>query len=433
MSKKTANSAILLLVTGGVLIGLFYLFFLSSPMYNWTESYADYDDLPYGTSVFKRLVERRTPEGNFMAIRDSIQMRVNADTLPAKSNYVLIGRELFLDSAETDFILQFVKKGHNAFIISRYFNASLLDSLLDVDNELQWHTKDEDRPLNSLTDTTITLNLYGGKEVFDRPVACTYVRDNLPLYRSWMHFRENVMSRDEQAVEVLGYFNGFYANFIRVQYGEGHFYLHTTPLAFTNYHLLDEDHFNYVNRSMALLGEGSVIWDDYNRNFQWEGAGQGNRPRYEHDDGPLAFILSQRGLRWAWFTLIAIGIVYLLFGARRKQRPIKVIHGLTNTSVDFAETIGTMFRMEKDHRKLTRLKMRLFKAHIRERYKLRSPAEGQPITPYLERLSERSNVPYAELENIFTAYERIVNREDPDGKGLVIFHNLLRAFYAKAR
>lgn len=434
MSGKKNNSAVWIIASAILLVVLFYMFFMSSPIYNWSESYSDSDELPYGSSVFKGLVERRTADDLFYTFKDSIERSIDIDTLPEASNYVVIGRELYLDSAETDFLMQFVRNGHNAFIYSRYFTGSLIDTLMQVEYEYDWYENiSDERPLNALTDTSITLNLYAGKEVFEHPVACTYVRDNTPLYRSWMHFRENIKGREFEEIEVLGYFNGYYANYVRIPYGKGYFYLHSTPLAFTNYHLLNEENFNYVNNSIAWMGDGAVLWDDYNRNFQWEGAGNASAPGYEHDDGPLAFILSERSLRWAWFILLGIGLLYLLFGARRRQRPIKVVHGLSNTSVDFAETIGTMFRMEKDHRKLTRLKMRLFKAHIRERYKLRVPAEGEPLEPYLERLSERSHVPLEELKNIFSAYDRIIGRDDPDGRGLVIFHGMLRDFYAKAR
>lgn len=430
---KSKRSIISIALAAAIIaLTVFLIVFFTDKSYNWTENYSPDDDLPYGASIFKSLIESDAGAG-FVNIEDSLALRLNPDSVAPGSNYILIGREVYLDSSEISTLVKFVEKGNNAFIISHSFSNALLDSLLEVDVDEQNFNR---RILESVEDTSVVFNLYASGELMPGGLECTYLRDNIPLVRNWTFFRWPLTTRQMADVDVLGYLNGYHPNYIRFRYGSGSFYLHSSPLAFSNYNLLREETFDYVNKTMAWRNEGVTYWDDYNRFFQWEAAATGSTGggSYQHDDGPLAFILAERSLRWAWFVLLATGFLYLAFATRRKQRPVPVIHQPANTSVEFAETIGSLFRMEKNHHKLTRLKMRLFLAHILERYHVRLLDEGdQEHEAAMKTLAERSNIPLTELEELLRTFVKVTGEDDPRGRGLIEFDRQLRRFYDQAR
>ena len=123
----------------------------------------------------------------------------------------------------------------------------------------------------------------------------------------------------------------------------------------------------------------------------------------------------------------------MVFGAKRKQRSIPVIHPLKNTSLDFAETIGTMFRMENDHAKLLRLKMRLFKAFVRERYGLKTSVDREDEPGLIRQLGERADLPVEQVEEVFSFFHEYNERKELEAFDLVRFHQKLEQFYQNAR
>jgi len=90
---------------------------------------------------------------------------------------------------------------------------------------------------------------------------------------------------------VLGCQNGDSTriNFIKVQYRNGSFLLHTQPTAFTNFHLLKKDHFEYAEQVLSYLPKTDLFWYTKNQNGALI------------SDSPMRYILSQSALKWAWY------------------------------------------------------------------------------------------------------------------------------------
>ena len=63
----------------------------------------------------------------------------------------------------------------------------------------------------------------------------------------------------------LGYSSEKYPNLIAVNSIKGTFFLHTAPIAFTNFFLLYENNRQYFEKLMSLLPADAkkVVWDEY--------------------------------------------------------------------------------------------------------------------------------------------------------------------------
>ena len=79
----------------------------------------------------------------------------------------------------------------------------------------------------------------------------------------------------------------------------------------------------------------------------------------------MRYILSQPALRWAWNLALLTLLIFMIFNAKRRQRIVKVIKPLRNTTVEFTRTIGNLYYETKDHQNIIDKKITYFFEKIR--------------------------------------------------------------------
>ncbi len=410
-----------------LLLLIFFIFLQKNGRrFNWRETYTETSQEPYGTYITHQLLQNYFPGQAFSDMEESIAETFNDSTIGG--NYVFIGEALYLDTTSLDQLLTFVGRGGNAFISSKTVPYDLMEYLYpEPCNETQW----EDYYFRS--DTIVSLN------VFHRDLADSLGYDYKYIYYGdvqeyqW-HFIDSIFFCDENYSMVeLGGIDDGYINFAKIPYAGGSFYLHTNPIAFTNIQMLDELGLAYSSRVFSHLEEGPIYWDAFSRTEEAVGrrynqmAGHGERDPAE---GPLKYVLSQPSLTWAWYLLLALGLLYLFFHAKRKQRIIPVLEENSNTSLAFISTIGRLYFLQNDHRKLSLQKIRLFRNFIRERYNLAISPEDESFIP---KLVARSEVPDAVVEKIALMSRNIKGSSFVSEKTMVEFHQVLDMFYKNCK
>ncbi|HMK05885.1 MAG TPA: hypothetical protein VK476_00025, partial [Flavobacterium sp.] len=164
---------------------------------------------------------------------------------------------------------------------------------------------------------------------------------------------------DAKNTTVLGYqkSDSLRANFIKVNFEQGAFYLHTQPAAFTNFHLLKGNHYQYAEKVLSYVPKkGDVFWfikDQDEDNML---------------NSPLSYIFSQPALMWAWYFFLIGMLVFMIFNAKRKQRIVPIITSLNNTTIDFTKSIGNLYYQEGDHDNIIEKKIIYFLERIRNEY-----------------------------------------------------------------
>ncbi|NJO01590.1 MAG: hypothetical protein HC880_07780 [Bacteroidia bacterium] len=233
---------------------------------------------------------------------------------------------------------------------------------------------------------------------------------------NWSYFNFGTCELGAE-VENLGSFKNFYLNFVRIPYGEGYFYLHSSPILFTNYHLSEEKKLEYAQKVFAHLPQKTFYWDEFNKVLHQD----------DNDDrGPLEYILSQPSLRWAWYLMLAGVMLYFVFYSKRRQRAIPVLAAQINSSVDFAETIGRLYYQTENHAKLAKHQFNLWLAYIRRNYNMHSP---EVELAFKERLSLKTGAPPELIASIFNTYDKLRRRTEVTREDLIGFYQLLDKFY----
>lgn len=430
------KNKILLLALAVVLVGAMLVMIMFNENHDWRMSYKPDNEEPYGVDVLSQIFEET---GDYEIISDTIYNQLDEN---ASGNYVFVGRTVYLDSLELDFLMRFVERGGRAYIASSQQNYKLMDTLFSVptfSNEYYTNNRRATRYqhfLRSVNDTLITGTLeiedttnYHWQHVYNQKVVPHY----------WNYFNNEIYSSDpSEELTLKGFFEDseygeFNINFISRPYGEGVFNFHSNPEVFTNYYLLDENNFRYAQHFFGDMKEGTVYFDENNQNYQYTGPSSSSSASPENE-GPLSFIMTQPALRWAWYLLLSGGLLYLIFGSKRRQRVIPVLEPNNNTSIEFAETVSQLYIRQKDHRKICMTKMKLFLAFIRERYGLSTKTNNKQETELLiRRIANLSEVDQKHVEKIFQSDKDIIKAYEVTNKMLVDFHHLVEHFYQNCK
>ena len=418
------------ILLGAVIIGMTilfaYLFGNSMSQVNWREDYVETNKGPFGTYLSLKLLEEYFPENGVTILTEKISSVLDSAEMPA--NYVFVGGDMYMDSLSEAALVRFVEKGNKAFITSKAPPMDLMRQVFeDYCGDFYWGN------YSIVYDSSAYFNLqHPDLSLGDSILDIVYEEKFDTTYYSWHYFPEDLMCAENEHLVSLGSMNDGLDNFIKVDYGKGSFYFHTNPILYTNSVLkIMPEGLEYAHRSFAHLQEGEIYWDKRSRIWHYDSNQDWwkNKKTFE-SDGPLKYILAQPSLAWAWYLALALGLLYLLFRAKRQQRVIPVTEPNRNTSLEFISTIGRMYFVQGNHRKLALDKMKLFLVYVREHYKIQTKILDEQ---FIQQLAVKSEVSTDLLKKIIDINRNIEASGFLSEEMLISFHNILDQFYKNCK
>lgn len=242
-------------------------------------------------------------------------------------NIVII--ETDIDTESWKKIMDQVSKGSDAMLVISSMPKQISDSIGFYDSEISF----EEENVLKLT---------------DQKYKNDFIQlDKFPSGRGFSFIKPGV--------EVLGKTveskNTDQANFIKVKFGKGNFYVHTEPLFLTNYYLLKPGNVKYAQDVFSYLQDRETLWfvDNNTKTSRFF----------------MRFVLGNPALKYAWWIFLGGLILFILFNAKRKQRIVPVIEALRNTSLDFVKSIGNLYLQEGDFHDMMAKKAQYFLNKVR--------------------------------------------------------------------
>ena len=397
------------LVGGLLLIGVIWYFAQDkSQFYKWSHEYDIEGENPYDMKILYNLLDNKF---DFKVLKERITRELPVDEPVAeKITYLYIGKRPEYTEEEAWHLRNFVKSGGNAFVITSNIQDSLAEILFypeDCGSATTW---------NGRNPGIYTEKVYAGfkhPSINDHYYEYQYVSNQYSAKCQWKYIPKGAFCNSikrENPIAALGTFvvagkdNNTYNNFMRLQVGKGYFYFHTNPIMFTNMYMVDSAGFEYGNYVFSHVNTENVFWD---RESLSSPQNRTNKRRDKPDIpalSPLEYIFSQPSLRWSWFLLLILGVVFVLFGAKRRQRKIPVLQSNRNTSLEFVETIGSLYFQQQDHKGIIKKQMQLFLAHLRQRYNLVTHDLDDRL---INRIATRSKVDVQIINDVFVEYFRL--------------------------
>ncbi|MGO4772975.1 DUF4350 domain-containing protein [Flavobacterium sp. W22_SRS_FK3] len=340
---------------------------------DWSPTYSVNDKIPFGLYVFdkeingllkKQKIERVSALTPYEFLDSKYVPDTIVGTYKIKGTFFNITEFASIDDQSMKELFYFVSHGNSAFLSMKSFPKPLLDSLkIELDSGFEHN--------DSTAVFMANKKLNSKKYYFKEPL-------------------EDFFSKiDTSNTTVLGYHENYKnkkrIDFIKVPYVNGYFYLHMQPAAFSNFHLLKDDHYQYAESVLSYVPKGDVFWYTKGQNSE------------SISGSPLRYILSQPPLKWAlYLSLIGI-LIFILFNAKRKQRIVPILKPLPNLTVDFTKTIGNLYYQEGDHDTIIDKKIIYFLEKIRNEYMIDT---SKLDDDFIKKLHHKSGKEEADIRDL---------------------------------
>jgi hypothetical protein len=380
--KKSQRPIIIFFSVLAVVLLIYFIYSSDSKTkYQWYESYDVNSDQPYGTKIIKKLIEAER-SGKFI-LNEKKSLADVLESAPKKdADYIFIGQSIYLNERDTEALLKFINDGNDAFIASQNFP--------DIVYKIYESPCESGIFYSSVNDSSANMNFYHDTLRTDRGYSYTYKWVDKYLSYDWGAVNESAFCDTTTALVPLGYFKPAHVNFLKFKHGKGNLYLHSDPLVFTNFFMVQKEKAEYASSVFSHLHADHTIWDEYSK-----------VPFFRDDnpnDSPLYYILQQPSLKYAWWIFLAGIFLYVFFAAKRKQRIIPVLEPKSNTSLEYVRLISSLYLENGNHLDMARKKMKYFIYFVRSKYgmQMQNVTEDQ-----IEKLAEKSKVNVAQVRKIF--------------------------------
>jgi hypothetical protein len=381
------RSKIILGLFLAVLIGIIVTEIVRPKPLNWKPSYTSSDKIPFGCYVLFHELPHLFPGQKIHSSNESLYNILTQRDTTKTSSYVLVNDVLDLDKQEAHKLLEYVYDGNDTFIAASNFGTYLEDTL-NLEIKTQYSIK-EDSVLVHLANNSFPKQNYPLKRgAYNTHFSSVDTLKSTVLgHITFNSDRGTLLSGPEKKTEA--------ANFVKVKFGKGHFYLNTTPQAFTNYYLLRGNK-DYVANTLSYLKDVDVYWDNYKKSGRIV------------INSPMRFILNQASLRWAYYLGMIGLLIFIIFKAKREQRIIPVITPLENSSIEFAKTVGGLYYEHRDFTDLVFKKINFFLEHMRSNYHLNTEAINEKTAM---DLAARSDKPLSQVKDLLDYIVYLKNKE----------------------
>lgn len=400
MKKETV--AIIVIVVLLIAIGATFSY-NSKKVVDWTESFDEKSNKPYGLSILYKELPDLFSDSEIKTVYHTPYYYLSANSEDgygdhiASGTYMIIGGTDYLDESSEDELLYFVETGNTLFLSDYYFPNVLMDSLGVKVNYA------------ANKDSVATHQLNYSKDAFsiDRNSNASFF-EMFPVKASILGTVKVSDSLNKQP------------NFIKIPYGDGLVYLHLEPKVFTNYNLLKDNTYSYVEQTLSYLPNETVYFDSASKYFDY----YYGETKSKSD---LGWFLEQPAFKWAWFFALLLLLLFIIFNAKRKQRVVEVIKPLTNTTVDFVKTISNLYYETQDHKNLIQKKITYFLEKIRSEYYLDTSVLDDE---FIERLSMKSGKSKTQINKLIGVIKRMQQKTEFFEDNLKELNKHIEDFYS---
>lgn len=413
----TIKAIIFLLVA--ILVGV--IIYLNKTNIDW---FSEYDEEktnhPYGIKLFKDLVQDNLAEEDKFFTINKPWHTFLGDAKNATYVFAGNGSLYFTDKDKTAFF-KFIASGNNAFIASETFPNELLEDIVNTkyietepleSEELEVDSSAEAPEVDSTasyTDSTVVdSTVIIEDEESESDFVVEAVVDSLKKTVNKTKYHEVILSNKQGHLNVYSVDNKFkvrynkinnykkvntyfvnnisdsisflskvkievlakneknHAIYIRIPHGKGSIYLWVNPFVLGNINLIDRRTPALFSLLFKDFKKGTVYWEKYHKISRSSEEGDG--PNFNNS---LSYILSQRELKWAWYILLATGVLYLIFNLKRRQKHIEVYKLPENTTEEYLETIARLYKSESGNdAEILQMKINHLFIFIRQTFKI---------------------------------------------------------------
>ncbi len=378
----------------------FFVFFeyVEVPDVNWNQNYNLDSMEPYGAGVFAELLELYYQDVPVEEFKGDIPTKNGAD----KALYVMIGARAEFPDRESYTLDSLAEKGHTVMLIA---------SKIKTSHPAAFTTSDQ---TNTLREDSLSVRFVGK----DKPEFTYkhYTEDFKSTSKAPFKFFDSELEHSwyfDELAEVDGR-----TVFAKTDYVPGGWYVHSLPELFSNSAALQPGFLDNFNSTFEGITVDRVYYADADRRKE----GPANL------DNPMQYVLQQRGLKWAYYMTLLTGLLFVLFGGKRRQQVIPTRKVNENTSLEYVKTLSRLFQKQNQNQKLVTKMEKVFYHRISREYFIdKNDAE------FTSRLSRKTLIPEEQIDDIRNRLSVAAKMGSYSDGLLMETYNKLDSFYKKAK
>lgn len=391
-----------------ILIVTIASFFSSCKKTDWQENYKVKSKSPFGTYIIYNEFSDLFYRYEVKYLKKNVVDYLREDYISAydEINYVCINDDApKINGGGIEEILSFVAKGNDAFFSLNHYN-DFLKEVLEIETEnldvLAYNAPEKLKLLNGdlyLKNSDFLNQPYS----FDRNLRKNYFTS----YNS-----KNTIVLGTQ--EINGKEEPI---FLKLYHGKGAIYLHTQPIVFTNYYMLNGKD-KYAENLLSYLPNRETIWDPQIRSSK--SSDEPNR-----SESVFSFFWRNGSLKWFLYVSFFGLILFMIFNARRKQRPIPIISTSKNSTVEFTHTISNLYLKNDNHKSLVDKKIQFFLEKIRRKYLIDT---NNLNSDFMEKLALKSGNKLRQTKYLINTIIALHKKHECSEEDLIGLHKMIENF-----
>ncbi|MDR0893236.1 MAG: DUF4350 domain-containing protein [Mediterranea sp.] len=369
----------------------------------WEPTFASNDDQPFGCLLLDSLISASMP-GRY-SLTDKTLYQLNQEDSISRRAVLVVANPLDFNSLDVTTLLKMAERGCRILLVSNDFSRQLEDTLrfncryvyfsIQALKKYATEVVTKER-ICWIADSVYPARAYASYPQFNG--STLFPKDSLPirlLAEKDFSDQQDYKIADADTSKVHRNFHPLTA--IARPWGKGEIILASSPLLFTNYGVVDGNKAEYLFRLLSQLHGLPLV-----RTEAYIG-----RSPLQSAQTPLRYLLKHPPLRWALYLSMLTILLFMLFTARRRQRPIPVVRPPQNRSMEFVELIGTLYYQQKDPADLVRKKFTYFAETLRREAQvdIEEPSEDERT---FDRLAQKSGLARDELESFIREVRLVV-------------------------
>ncbi len=385
MSRKSVVALVALVV-------VFFIIQLRMPKkWDWTPTYSPADSNPFGCLLMDSVLRGSLPRGYYKVEKTTLpQLDHSRDSL---CNVLWVTETAAMNGFSWLAIMRMMKRGQRVMIVAKEIKTVTNDT---VNDDYQWGMTIRGGDRFTVADV---LRLRREHDEMDSIAWTDSVGRASRKYRVLRPMTNNVIdlaegsegSKWRPVITSYGYKvaerDNSYLYAVRRRFGRGEMIVVAMPLMFTNYGMIEGETNEVVFRLLSELSGRPIV-----RISEKE-------PAQDDDQVESSFfrvVFKDKVLWWPFYTAVALLVLFFVFTARRRQRPIPVVRPPVNHTLEFVRLIGTLFYQRHDRRGLLRCKWELFANAVRQQTGVDVQALDDDDRVF-QTLSDRSGMSYEDV------------------------------------
>jgi hypothetical protein len=365
---------------------------------DWSKNLEKLNNNPFSLQLANTALTMLFPKAKIEYLKPSERLNnLGATTRQNKaaSLILVVVSNLYFNDGEIDSLVALAQAGNQVMLVANNFDENLLDRF-QLSQISDAHDEDSLQKINIVNEDKQSQS-YSYKYKIEGVQQAFQNEDTAKDY-----------------VSVLGTNQNAKPNFIIFRSGKGRFMLHTVPMTFCNYFLVQGKNRDYLKTVFSYI-------DEPISNIYFVAM---NSREVHNSDWSVIWrnLATKTALLLALFTLL----IYIVFEMKRRQRIIPIIKPVENSSVAFTETIGRLYYNNKNHTNLAEKMSQHFLEFVRSNYYINTNILD---AEFVRLLSAKSGKDIATTDSLIYNIKMVHDGLPVDEAFLFALYTQIQAFY----